>query len=430
MKWSIYNECIENEEDNETFYLYNCFRGIFFTLDHRLHELISIARTHPERVRDVHPDLYKSLLDNRFIIEDEHDETEECVVAMEKRFCQDNRHLHVTINPTLDCNLRCWYCYEEHHRGSQMKKEIMDGVIKYLKNMLNSTADVKSLVLSFFGGEPLLKFNQVVMPLISESKGLCNEYGKDFHVHFTTNGVFISKKVLDDLSSTKSDVTFQIALDGSRDYHDGIKMLPNGRGSYDKIKTNIMNSLDRGMEVNVRCNYTTKNIHSFACVLDDFKDYWNNDRLRFSFHKVWQEPNTDEIETEIKKLKMKVRENGIRSNLATNFGEKVSNCYADYTDNLLFNHDGLVFRCTAREFTESNSIGRLDENGIVTYKDGVPMHFSERITGDCAKCRLLPICMVCLQRRKESKDGTCPDPSYIENAGQTIKRYFIDKIKH
>lgn len=47
--------------------------------------------------------------------------------------------------------------------------------------------------------------------------------------------------------------------------------------------------------VTIRCNYTLENFDSLRNLIEDFREYWNYSNVRFSFHKVWQEPESTEL---------------------------------------------------------------------------------------------------------------------------------------
>ena len=70
-----------------------------------------------------------------FII-DNYDEKE--LVKFNNKLCvYENRSYHLTINPTLDCNLKCWYCSTEYaqaiHHG---------GMSQHIVNSLNHWGQV------------------------------------------------------------------------------------------------------------------------------------------------------------------------------------------------------------------------------------------------------------------------------------------------
>src|SRR5215211_2329775 len=63
-----------------------------------------------------------------------------------------NESLHLIVLPTEQCNFRCTYCYEDFSIG-RMSSEVIQGVKRLIDRRLPS---LKSLSVSWFGGEPLL----------------------------------------------------------------------------------------------------------------------------------------------------------------------------------------------------------------------------------------------------------------------------------
>lgn len=59
----------------------------------------------------------------------------------------------VMVNTTLDCNLNCWYCYENRIAGSFLKSEVIEAIKKNIEQEYIKTS-YRILKLSFFGGEP------------------------------------------------------------------------------------------------------------------------------------------------------------------------------------------------------------------------------------------------------------------------------------
>lgn len=102
--------------------------------------------------------MQKQLEEAGAVVADDFDEVD----ALRKRIDEiDNNDsfLLLHINPTLDCNFRCWYCYENHIKGSCMTPETYGNVVKLVKNRIAKQPNLKYLQLSFFGGEPLLRFD-------------------------------------------------------------------------------------------------------------------------------------------------------------------------------------------------------------------------------------------------------------------------------
>ena len=69
--------------------------------------------------------------------------------------------------------------------------------VKILINNILET-NINYFTLSFFGGEPFLKYQQVVLPLIKYTSELCKLKNIYFNISFTSNGSLItSKRILE-----------------------------------------------------------------------------------------------------------------------------------------------------------------------------------------------------------------------------------------
>lgn len=424
MKWSIYNELVHTED---AVCLFNPLRGKHLVLSPELSDWLAKCDNDINFIAESHPQLYKCLETERFVVSEECDEVGECIEMLNRRF-SSKTNLVVTINPTLDCNLKCWYCYESHVKGSCMQPNVIDSVVRFIEKQVQSD-ELETLQLSFFGGEPLLKYEKVVKPIVERCNELCLDKGKKFRLNVTSNGVCLTPKVTEELLSMGIIFGVQVAFDGGREMHDAVKHFPNGRGSYDRVKRNLSYAIEKGILTTIRCNYTKSNIDSFGDLLADFRMYWPRPNVRFSFHKVWQEPESGELSRKRRAFKSKIEGLGLHSNVNTFYGDSLNPCYADFVHNVVINYNGDVFRCTARDFKPEHRLGYFDDSGVIKYNDDVTKNVTSRLTGQCYDCRLLPICTICFQQRNESAAGICPNPQMRENAAENLKRYFYDVTK-
>ncbi|MEG1545067.1 MAG: 4Fe-4S cluster-binding domain-containing protein, partial [Tannerellaceae bacterium] len=165
---------------------YSCYNRIFYAGDNivlynsasdgilmLLPEIEDLLQTHeenPEGLIDFHEELYQSMLDKQMIVDKDADEYEQ-VIAQWRQNDTDEKTFSITINPTMDCNLRCWYCYEEHTKGSKMTPDLIESVKNLLQKRATETP-LEQLHLSFFGGEPLLYFDDTVLPILEQAKEL------------------------------------------------------------------------------------------------------------------------------------------------------------------------------------------------------------------------------------------------------------------
>lgn len=128
MKWSLYNVLIDSPIQKEQVYLYNYQKNKLLTLDMRLKPIILERRHNMEALKAIHPSLCKLLVKRGFIVSSALDEMKSCVDEINSKLQSDD-FVRITINPTLDCNLRCWYCYESHLMGSLMSQDTLSCVI-------------------------------------------------------------------------------------------------------------------------------------------------------------------------------------------------------------------------------------------------------------------------------------------------------------
>lgn len=421
MTWSRYNEFIQNQD---CYSLFNCRTKKWVDLVPELYRVLVENKNHISKLEKIHPSLYKVLVENKFLVPNTECEISECISEIENKL-SDSKVMKLTINPTLDCNLRCWYCYEAHLKDSVMSRNTIKATLSYIETTLKKQ-DYKCVLLSFFGGEPLLQFKNVVKPLLIGTKEICDCHNVEFAISITTNGILLTQRIRDAIRQVTTDAGFQISFDGGKDEHDKTKKFPNGKGSFDIAKNNAREAVLEGFRVTVRCNYTKENVRSFQYLVNEFEDLHSYPNLRFSFHKVWQEPENAELKMGMADLKQAVAGKKFASNMNTYFGDSVNPCYGDFANNYVINYNGDVFKCTARDFCEENRLGKLMDDGEIVFNERALERTRNRWTHDCLTCRRLPICPICSQVKSESIDGKCPVHITPDVAAMNIREYFFD----
>lgn len=156
MKTSYYNLRTDIEDNilvfNTISKSFVCFsRRRFDVINHKGNFII-------EQLSD---DEVLTLLENGFIIENNDlDERQIWLDLRQQRRLKNDTYMMI-INPTLDCNLKCWYCFQNHKKGSH----ITDRLIEAIKNNIEYQYELvryKTLFLSFFGGEPMIEYKQII----------------------------------------------------------------------------------------------------------------------------------------------------------------------------------------------------------------------------------------------------------------------------
>lgn len=392
MKISKYTFALPQEDDCTV--LYNCRTEAIAIIESELAELLS-SRPLAD-IQTFHAPFYEFLKDRGFIVPDSAVEEEE-VIEDWKEVDTDKRTFSIFINPTLDCNLRCWYCFEEHVKGSLINEEVFSSISRLIERKIIDEG-VENLALSLFGGEPFVAFDSVVEPLIKATDKLCADNGRRFYLSFVTNGTLVTRTKLNKLATvcTANPISFQVTLDGNEFFHNKTKHFPNGKGSYQLILGNIRMILSYNMHVTLRLNMTEENIESYYDVLSDLAVLSPKDRelLTIDLQHVWQDTGNSDRDTFLA-TQTKVREAFIAKGFHVTELKHIDNsrCYADRNNNISVNYDGSLFNCTARDFTQNNSEGMLQPDGTLVWNDKYKKRISLKYgNAFCKKCRIFPLC--------------------------------------
>jgi uncharacterized protein len=365
-----------------------------------IYNLVMRYKNKIDQLQKLHPTLYEAMHNKGFIVEDSLNEYKSVVDEINDQ-CENPSSIHITINPTMDCNFRCWYCYENHNAGSKMDYNVIANVKTMISNILSETY-AKKLVLSFFGGEPLLYYKSVMVPIMTYAKSECIRLSKQLDIYITTNGFLLNKSTIQDLMEYDY-VSIQVPIDGDKDNHNKVKYLKDGQGSFDKVICNLQNAVKAGLWVTVRCNYTATNIESFLFLKPMFNDFANRNNIEFSFHKIWQEDNTEVLQSQAENVMERFKSDGYST--ITNIGRK-GLCYADYKSNLVVNYNGDIYKCTARNFNDNNKLGTLEDYGVIIWNDKYEQRLNCKYkSADCSVCEIFPVCMQgCSQNVFEQKN--------------------------
>lgn len=353
------------------------------------------------------PQTYSWLEQNGFLAKS----NEDCLVKIkeifEKNTGQTNRDFILTINPTLNCNFRCWYYYENHNDKRPMSSDILTTCRKAIAKIF---MDYDSISIMFFGGEPLLEYKSIVLPVMEFCKQQSETRGKPYIISFTTNGFLLSDQIIADFKHF-SIGHFQITLDGGREFHNKTR-VSNKADSFKTITENIKKLANNGLEVIVRLNVTAKNITScleIPSYLSDISDDAKK-RVKFTVQQVWQDKAKD-ISTKTFELYKQIAENGFKVSEMIN--DRLNNpCYGDKENSAVINFDGKVYKCTAINFEEFIPDGEIKEDGSISMDSYMLDNRKKLWETKCKDCRILPMCCGgCAKTLMDrERGGMCPYP--------------------
>ncbi|HEX7814097.1 radical SAM protein [Dyella sp.] len=278
------------------------------------------------------------------------------------------KSLELILLPTEKCNFRCTYCYEDFVLG-----KMPENVINAIKNLIeNRTPHIDNLSLSWFGGEPLLA-KDIITSITDHAHACCSRHGTRFHTAITTNGFLLTRELVTQLCE-KSSLSMQITLDGFRDWHDKTRVLANGRGSFDKLWSNLksLKTLDSDFSITLRLHLHSMNIDSMKNLYKLIEQEFGNDhRFHTYFHKVSDlGGNTVNGATLLSNSDYLSAMDEIRGKTNPNPDQPISElhlkgyiCYAARPNSLLIRSDGTIGKCTVALNSEKNRIGKINDDG-------------------------------------------------------------------
>ena len=245
------------------------------------------------------------------------------------------------ILPTLGCNARCVYCYEEGMQPVSMTRETVEATIRYIVE----THASEPVRINWFGGEPLLRPD--VIDRICE--GL-REAGLRYRCGMVSNGSLITPEIIEKMKGPWNVTGIQISVDGcERDYIARKRYV-----SYHDYYHTVMEAIDRmseaGIGVLVRCNTDESILDGVPQFLADFAAgvaHKENVKLYFSpLDKVRMGEHALAVWKEILKTQSQIEAAGIRPLLQGGSGLKfkVRHCMAD-GGSVVIGPDGKLYPC-------------------------------------------------------------------------------------
>jgi uncharacterized protein len=156
-------------------------------------------------------------------------------------FRDDASQLRVTILTTLQCNFACDYCYQGEHAGAgrtadRMSIDTATQVAAWIARRVEEVQPSR-LVLTFFGGEPLLNV-AAMFEIAGRSSKHAASRGVAQSVNIITNGLLLTPGLVEAMLPLGL-TGVKVTLDGDRDTHDRMRPMRGGQGTFDRIIENV-----------------------------------------------------------------------------------------------------------------------------------------------------------------------------------------------
>jgi len=422
MKISKYNHFLARGDGKVI--AYNSWTGGLALMEASKYQDYCYLASHPEEMdslsqNEIYRDLVSKLKMGHFLIDDQTDEVAQ--LELKNRLDRfDTSRLGLIIAPTLACNFKCQYCFEEVKKGS-MSSETVDALINFVEDRAKT---IKTFSCTWYGGEPLLRLD-LVEELSRAFIDICREYKIAYGSGIMTNGYLLTKEValkLKDLSVT----SIQISLDGPQKIHDQRRPLANGKGSYEVILKNMVEMKDL-IDLNLRVNVdkTTQD----EDIIELYNDLIENnlqDKIKLFFGNVeaanevciniaencYDNKDFSKIEYALHKIAL---DKGF--SLEKIPSPLTSYCCAQSMNSYLIDPEGALYKCFNDVGISERSCGNI-KSSVDPFNPNLFnfLNWNPFKNQSCQDCSILPLCMGgCPHRivwRKLDQENNCESWKY------------------
>ena len=401
MKKSNYNIIMRSENAS---LIFNSFTNSYVALSNKVcdaFELLSV-----EEFKRLYEKSYSSLCETGIIIPKTKDEL--AIIRYKNKIATfASRELRIVVYPTQDCNLKCWYCYENHIPHTRMGQDTIGKIIKFVEKSISENS-FDDFYITLFGGEPFIDFGTIAYPLLKHLKEVIEKAGKRFSVFFVTNASLIDEAIIDKLKIIKPHL--QITLDGDKAHHDRIRICKDGdKPTYDHILW-VIHRLAQEVEgdnffITIRINYDNHTLDGVSEILEKIKDV-DCRKVFVHFERVWQTENesTEQSKMILRSIIRKFIEAGFCVNQGAFSGYPYS-CPSDMNNSIVINYDGSIHKCNGRTLSQLTKYGVLNNDGSLDIDENL---LAKRLSvatfenKECLSCKMLPVCMgPCSQKMLE-----------------------------
>jgi len=312
---------------------------------------------------------------------------------------------HMILQVTKDCNFKCRYCsyasstFGRNHESKNMDWNTAQKAIDFL---FSHSMDAPEIILSFYGGEPMLNFDVIKKSIEYTSKLFKT---KKVTYSITCNGSILSEDHVTFFK--KYGVNLLISLDGPKVIQNkNRKFAANGYGTYDVVIMNIKNIINQHnsyFKEYVRFNPVILNKDDQIDVYDFFANNLNLPTEKFApsianlsgtdyFAHIIAKDNAKDI---FRNRSLETTQNSLKEH--NNVGSIYCHggpCIPGFSK-LMVTTDGVFYPC--EKVNETNDVYKIgdvwagfDTSSLIGFFDMIKLS-EER----CKKCWQIRLCHIC-----------------------------------
>jgi len=398
----------------------------------------------PKKIADKLPDVdlsgedRKTLISDGFLVRDPEMEKREFLHYVDELNAL-NRSLSIKLVVNLDCNLACRYCFEGSRKGKHyMTRQTADDFIRFVKKTISSQEDIREILITYYGGEPLLS-KELIISISERLKSFARDRGLRLKLFLMTNGTLLTKETVRRMKPLGLKEAC-ITLDGPAHIHNSFRPFKNGSGSFDMILKNIRD-VRKQVAIVLNGNFVRQNFKRFPALLDHLRDDGIDisglRSVQFSpvvaesaefgpagFHEGCASVNEPWFFRASVWLREEILKRGGRQARTA-----PGLCMMEYKNNMLVNYDGGIYKCPGFIGREAYKIGDIK----IEMKDYRESHNLDNWKNEeCLDCAYLPLCFGGCRYMKLIRDGNmngvdCKKP-FFDACLETLVKPLLNRI--
>ena len=323
-----------------------------------------------------------------------------------------NRALNIKLVMNLDCNLACRYCFEGQRKGHHyMTRQTADAFIGFVKKWTCKEEGFREILLTFYGGEPLLS-RQLIVYISGILKPFAKERGIAFKTYLVTNGTLLTRETVNLLSPLGLREA-QVTIDGPAHVHNNFRPYKTGSGSFRTIMDNVK-AVRARLRLCLCGNYSRDNFRDFPKLLDHLlRGGLGPGRIKsVQFYPIAAEsrdfgpPDFNDgcssiNEPWLPEASLYLREEILKRGFSLP-ATAPGLCMMEYKNNVLVNYDGSIYKCPGLIGREEYRVGDI-KTGIKDYRTS--HNLGNWKNEECLNCVYLPLCFGGCRYMKLVRDG-------------------------
>jgi len=372
----------------------------------------------------------EALLSKLGMIVHDREEEKRAIFGLFDDINKKNPGLSIMVVLNLDCNFSCIYCYEGDMKGNlYLSDETAGHLVDFIKEKF--TEDKKSLLIDFYGGEPLLSTG-LIKSISRALRSFAESRGASYSFTLVTNGSLFPRQVAEELAPLGLKGV-KITLDGPAEIHNRYRPFKSGAGSFDTIIRNIKETCDL-VKIGIGGNFEKNNYEKFPLLLDHLvREGLTRDKIAMvKFDPVAKRPEGDLSPPDYSGGCMSINEPWLTGATALLREEILKRgydtlklmpitCMVEIADSYVVNFDGVIYKCPGFIGKKGFEVGDL-QTGVRDYASTYNLGIWRN--DKCAECEYLPLCFGGCRYMTFVRDGNidrvdCQKP-YLDASLETL----------